>query len=89
MFNLSFGEILLIIILAILFLKPDDIPSIIHNLKKAFQKFMSLKGQFLEEIEDFKDEIKDIEDDLLSNDKIHKDEMTELKKDKKEKKDGK
>lgn len=75
MFNLSFGEIFLILILAVLFIKPKDIPSIIHNIKKAFNKFLSIKSEFLDEIQEINDDIKEIEEDLLSNGKIQKEEM--------------
>jgi|TARA_Y100001960_G_C14701639_1_gene841966 Sec-independent protein translocase protein TatA len=85
MFNLSFGEIALIIILAILFLKPQDLPNLINNTKKAVKKFLTLKNEFLSELDEFKDEVKEIEEDLLQAGKIKKnEEMVELKKDKKD-----
>jgi Sec-independent protein translocase protein TatA len=88
MFNLSFGEIFVIIILAILFIKPSDLPNIAHNVKKAFNKFLALKAEFMDEIQELNDDIRDLEEDLMANDKIQKEEMKPLNKNKGEK-DGK
>jgi Sec-independent protein translocase protein TatA len=82
MFNLSFGEIFVILILAILFIKPSDLPNIAHNVKKAFNKFLALKAEFMDEIQELNDDLKDLEDDLMANGKITKDEMKPLDKEK-------
>lgn len=72
MFNLSFGEITLVIILAIIFLKPSDIPIIIKKGKKAFAKILTLKNNLLDEIDELKDDFKNLEEELLEQDKIIK-----------------
>lgn len=77
MFNLSFSEIFLILILAIIFLKPSDFPMLINGLKKLFNKFLAIKNSVLDELEELKDGFKEIEEDLLENDKIIKKEQTD------------
>lgn len=74
MFNLSFSEIFLIIILAIIFLKPSDFPILIKKSKKLFNKFLSIKSSVLDELDEIKDDFKDLEEELLEHDKIIKQE---------------
>lgn len=72
MFNLSFGEIAIIAILAVIFIKPSDIPAIIKNSKKLFSKFLAIKNTALDELKELQNEFSDIETDLLENNKIIK-----------------
>jgi Sec-independent protein translocase protein TatA len=72
MFNLSFGEIAVIAILAVIFIKPSDIPVILKNSKKLFNKFLDIKNATLDELKELQDEFSDIEADLLENNKIIK-----------------
>lgn len=75
MFNLSFSEVFLIVILALVFLKPADLPIILKQIKKLMNKLLSIKDTVLEEIDDLKDDFKELEDELLEHDKIIKKEQ--------------
>lgn len=65
MFNLSFSEIFLILVLAIIFLKPSDFPTLIKQAKAFFNKFLTVKNSVLDEINEIKDDLKTIEDDVV------------------------
>ena len=59
---MSITEITLIIIVALVVIKPEDIPSIMKKLKELYKYIISIKKQIDKEINDITDEDKGSED---------------------------
>lgn len=56
MFGLSGTELLIVAIIAIIFIKPEDLPRIIRNIGKAYGHFRRLYYSFLDEINSYDDD---------------------------------
>jgi len=50
MFGLSGSEILVIFVILILFVRPEDLPTIVHHLGKIYGQVMRMYYTFLDEI---------------------------------------
>ncbi|MBI5560757.1 MAG: twin-arginine translocase TatA/TatE family subunit [Deltaproteobacteria bacterium] len=61
--GVGFGEILIIIVIALIFLSPDKIPEVVHSLGKAFNDIKKVGREFkaviLEEVKKEKEEKKE------------------------------
>ena len=51
MFGLGAGEILIILVFALIFIGPKKLPELAKNLGKSFREFQRAKTDFLDEIE--------------------------------------
>ena len=67
--NISLSEIFIVLVLAVLFLKPSDIPVIMQKLGGFYRKVLNIKDTFLQDLNPFSIE-DDIEQDLKNNNKI-------------------
>ena len=70
MLNISLNELFIIGILAVLFLKPKDFPIIIEKGKKLFNQALDLKDELLKGPYSIEKEVKEIQEDLFSSNKI-------------------
>lgn len=69
MFQIGFSEILLIVIVGVIFLKPQDYPLIAKKIQKAFNQFTKFKKQIHNEFAEIKQELEI--DDLKEQIKIN------------------
>lgn len=53
MFGLSGTEIIIIAVIAIVFIKPEDLPKIIRQLGQAYGNFRRMYYSFLDEINSY------------------------------------
>lgn len=52
MFDLSFSEILLVILAAVIFLKPEDVPAIMRKIGIIFGKVKAYTNEIMQAFED-------------------------------------
>ncbi len=66
MFDISFGELILVVAIAIIFLKPEDVPKVLRAVAKAIRWVKETSREFTSIFDDLAKEsgIKDIERDL-------------------------
>ena len=57
MFGISLTEFIVIIIVAMVFIKPDDIPSIIKTSKTILKKFTAIKKEYSHTINNLQQEL--------------------------------
>ena len=55
MFDFSFAEIAIVVVVALLVLKPEDIPELLFRLKQLLRKVMSIVHEFTAVVDDIKD----------------------------------
>jgi Sec-independent protein translocase protein TatA len=55
MFGLSVGEILLLIVVMVVFIKPEDLPAIVRQLGRMYGQLMQIYRTFMDEINSFGD----------------------------------
>lgn len=70
MLNISFNELAIVGLLAILLFKPKDYPVIIEQVKNAISQVLDLKDELTQGKYSIEKEIQEIEQDLIRNDKI-------------------
>ncbi len=58
MFGLSSTELILIAIIAIIFIKPEDLPTIIRQCGRLYAQIMRMYYAFIDEINSYEDTLK-------------------------------
>ncbi len=68
MFDLSFAEVALVVIVAIIFIRPEDMPVIIRAVAKAMRSMRSLAGEVRAAFDELSREsgLKDVADEVSS-----------------------
>lgn len=74
MFGIGGNELLIIILLMVIFIKPKDIPSVVNFIAKTFKKIRSFISKIRKQINEITSEISDTTDDIEEtfHDKIEK-----------------
>ncbi len=74
MFGIGGNELLIIILLMVIFIKPKDIPSVVNFIAKTFKKIRSFISEIRKQINEITSEISDTTDDIEEtfHDKIEK-----------------
>jgi Sec-independent protein translocase protein TatA len=67
MFNISWSELLIIIVVCIMVLRPKDMPIIISTIKTLYTKFSIIKSEIIKTIKEIEknEHIKDISDEVF------------------------
>jgi len=70
MFDLGWPELLLIVVVAVLVIGPDEIPPLMRTLGRAVRRVQYLKFAFSQQFEDFLKEhdLKELQDSAENND---------------------
>lgn len=63
MFGIGFAEIVLVVVLALLVLGPENLPQLGKALAKVFKEFNKVKREFREALSEAEAEGKDVEQD--------------------------
>ena len=61
MFGISFNELVLIILLMVIFIKPKDIPSVVNAIARVFKKLKNFLFEIQTNLKNITDEIDDTE----------------------------
>ncbi len=74
MFGIGGNELLIIILLMVIFIKPKDIPSVVNFIAKTFKKIHSFISKIRKQINEITSEISDTTEDIEEtfHDKIEK-----------------
>ena len=74
MFGIGGNELLIIILLMVIFIKPKDIPSVVNFIAKTFKKIRSFISKIRKQINEITSEISDTTEDIEEtfHDKIEK-----------------
>ena len=74
MFGIGGNELLIIILLMVIFIKPKDIPSVVNFIAKTFKKIRSFISEIRKQLNEITSEISDTTDDIEEtfHDKIEK-----------------
>lgn len=66
MFDLSLAEILLVVIVAVIFIGPDELPVVIRHVSKAARSLRSLAGELRAAFDDVSQDagLREVSDDL-------------------------
>lgn len=74
MFGIGGNELLIIILLMVIFIKPKDIPSVVNFIAKTFKKIRSFISEIRKQINEITSEISDTTEDIEEtfHDKIEK-----------------
>ena len=64
MFGISFSELCIVIVVALILLRPKDLPYIVKVIKSIHKKFNKLKNEFLTYYNEFHEEITESKDDI-------------------------
>ncbi len=68
MFGLGFGELLLILVLALLFIGPKKLPELARNLGKGIREFQKAKDDVMDQVH----KIDESENKIAEEDSINK-----------------
>ena len=74
MLGISLNELILVILLMVIFIKPKDIPSVVNSIAKFWKKLKSFMGEIQTQIKNITEEIDETKDVTYESfhDKIEK-----------------
>ena len=67
MFGIGGNELLIIILLMVIFIKPKDIPSVVNFIAKTFKKIRSFISEIRKQINEITSEISDTTEDTTED----------------------